>query len=145
MRIALDFGAQRIGVARCDRDGIMAVPVGIIDATSPDWMQSIAQLVVEYEPIELIIGNPVSLRGVDELASAGVRERAQALANALPGVSMRLVDERLTTATAAKQLQQAGKRAREARSMIDAQAAVGILEFALECEKRTAKPAGEAL
>lgn len=145
VRIALDIGARRIGVARCDRDCIMAVPVGVIDATAPDWTRQVSLLVAEYEPIELVIGNPVSLRGQDELASASVRERVLDLAGAVPSLPIRLVDERLTTATAAKQLQQAGKRAKEARAMIDAQAAVGILEFALESERRTNQPAGEAL
>ncbi len=142
VRIAIDPGMKRIGVARCDRDGILAVPLATLDADN--WVDSLLALVVEYEPIELLIGNPVSLRGVDELASSLVRERVAPLVERLPNLPIRFVDERLSTATALKQLQAAGKNAKEARKFVDAAAAVGILEFALEFERRTGHPAGEA-
>lgn len=145
VRIALDMGAVRIGVARCDRDGIMAVPGETIDARKPDWLSRIRQLVAEYEPIELIVGDPVSLRGKAEIASDAVRTRAELIAQSLPGLPVRLVDERLTTADAMRQLHEAGKSSKQARRHIDAQAAVGILEFALEYERRTGAPAGESL
>lgn len=145
VRIALDLGAVRIGVARCDREAIMAVPGRTIDARDEQWLTEIRSLVTEYEPMELIIGNPVSLRGRSELAAVSVRERAQAIAAAIPGLAVRLVDERLSTAGAMRQLQETGKSSKQARHLIDAQAAVGILEFALEYERRTGQPAGEPL
>jgi putative Holliday junction resolvase len=145
VRLALDMGARRIGVARCDREAIMAVPLDTIDASTPEWTNRVQALVAEYEPIELVIGNPVSLRGTAEWASASVRERAQQLQQALPDLPIRLVDERLTTATALRQLREAGRDSRAAKSRVDAAAAVGILEFALEVERRSGAPAGEAL
>lgn len=145
VRLALDMGAKRIGVARCDRDGIMALPVDTVDATTEQWLVRVRDLVLEYEPMEIVIGDPVSLRGVAELASAAVRERAQQLHAFLPGLPIRLVDERLSTATALRQLRDAGRDAKAARSRVDAAAAVGILEFALETERRTGSAAGEAL
>jgi len=144
VRLALDMGAKRIGVARCDREGIMALPVDTLDATA-DWIERVRALVTEYDAIEIVVGNPVSLRGTDELASTSVRARAAMLHEALPEVPIRLVDERLTTATALRQLREAGRDARAAKSRIDAAAAVGILEFALEIERRSGAPAGEAL
>lgn len=143
VRIALDPGMKRIGVARCDRDAIMAVPLDTLDAANDAWVQECVRLVEEYQPIELIVGNPVSLRGHDELASVRVRERIAPLRAALPTLPIRLVDERLTTATALKQLQTSGKSAKESRKFVDAAAAVGILEFALEYERKTGKAAGE--
>lgn len=145
VRLALDLGAVRIGVARCDRDAIMAVPDETIDARAADWLARIRELVTEYEPIEIIVGNPVSLRGKAEIASDSVRVRAELIAQSVPGLPVRLVDERLTTADAMRQLHEAGKSSRQARRHIDAQAAVGILEFALEYERRTGVPAGESL
>lgn len=144
VRLALDMGAKRIGVARCDRDGIMALPLDTIDADS-DWIARVQSLAAEYEPIEVIVGNPVSLRGTAELASESVRARATLLQAAVPEIPIRLVDERLTTATALRQLREAGRDARAAKSRVDAAAAVGILEFALEIERRTGAPAGESL
>lgn len=145
VRLALDMGAKRIGVARCDREAIMAVPIDTLDASNPDWTTRVQGLVAEYEPIEIVIGNPVSLRGTAELASASVRERALLLQASVPQTPIRLVDERLTTATALRQLREAGRDARAAKSRVDAAAAVGILEFALEVERRSGQPAGETL
>ena len=145
VRIALDMGAKRIGVARCDRDGIMALPLDTIDATDAQWMQRVSMLVNEYEAIEVVVGNPVSLRGVAEQASMSVRDRAVQLQAILADVPIRLVDERLTTATALRQLREAGRDARAAKSRVDAAAAVGILEFALDVERRSGQPAGELL
>ena len=123
----------------------MAVPEATIDARDPSWVQLVAAVVHSCGAMELIVGNPVSLRGRAELASQSVRERAHQLAQVLPDVPLRLVDERLTTASALRQLQASGKNSRQARHFIDAQAAVGILEFALEYERRTGEPAGELL
>lgn len=145
VRLALDMGAKRIGVARCDREAIMAVPIDTLDASNPDWTTRVQGLVAEYEPIEIVIGNPLSLRGTAELASASVRERALLLQASVPQTPIRLVDERLTTATALRQLREAGRDARAAKSRVDAAAAVGILEFALEVERRSGQPAGETL
>ena len=145
VRLALDMGARRIGVARCDREAILAVPLETLDATDAHWIDRVRALVEEHEPIELIVGDPVSLRGTHELASATVRERVGALREVLPDLNIRLVDERLTTATALKQLRAAGRDAKAAKSRVDAAAAVGILEFALEYERRTSRPAGETV
>ncbi len=145
VRIALDMGAVRIGVARCDRDGIMAVPERTIDARAEDWTDQVRAIVDEYAPIEIVVGDPVSLRGKAEVASASVRSRAEVLARSVPDLPVRLVDERLTTAGAMRQLRETGKNTKQARRHIDAQAAVGILEFALEYERRTGQPAGESL
>ena len=145
VRLALDMGARRIGVARCDREAILAVPLETLDATDGAWMDRVRALAQEYDAIELIVGDPVSLRGTQDSASASVRERVGALREVLPDLDIRLVDERLTTATALKQLRAAGRDAKAAKSRVDAAAAVGILEFALEYERRTSRPAGESV
>lgn len=123
----------------------MALPIGVIDATAPDWIAQVASLVREHEPMELVIGNPVSLRGRDEIASESVRARALDIAAALPALPVRLVDERLTTASAMRQLLETGRSTKDARRVIDVHAAIGILEFALEYERRTGQAPGEAL
>lgn len=145
VRLALDIGSRRIGVARCDREGILAVPEHTIDAEDPQWTRVVAALVDAWEPIEIIIGNPISLRGTEELASEGIRAKAHALRDVLPDVPLRLVDERMTSAASMRALRDVGHTARTARSVIDAAAAVLILESALEVERRTGTPAGELL
>ena len=145
VRIALDLGTRRIGAARCDGEAILAFPLATIDATSPDWRERVQSLVSEYGAMEVIIGHPVTLRGTDELAALAVRDRAASLAEVVADVPIRLVDERLTTATAHRQLREAGHDSRSSRAAVDAAAAVGILDFALEFERRTGNPPGEVL
>jgi putative holliday junction resolvase len=141
VRLAFDWGDARIGVAACDPDGLLAYPVKAVRA-GEDEIAELGGVVAEYEPIEVLVGFPRSLSGGEGPAAAKVRERAARLA-AVIGVPVRLVDERLTTVTASQRLREGGKRAKEQRELIDAAAAVAILEQALAFEQSQEKPAGE--
>jgi putative holliday junction resolvase len=106
------------------------------------------RLVAELAPLEVIVGLPRSLSGGDGPAALKSRERARELARALSGsgqaaVEVRLVDERLTTVSASRQLRESGRRAKDQRSVIDAAAAVTILEHALAAERAQGVPPGE--
>lgn len=151
VRLALDLGRVRVGVAACDRDGILAHPVDTVAATDGSWsgsdpaLAALVGIVTDYEPIEVVVGLPRSLSGGEGPAAVGIREQAVRLAGALSpyGVQVRLVDERFTTTTASRQLRSAGRSAKRQRSVIDQAAAVGILEHALDLERRTGQPPGE--
>lgn len=144
VRVALDWGAARIGVAACDARGTLAYPVETIaPASDLDAVRArLAAILAEYEPIELVLGLPRHLKGVEGAAADGVRTRAAWLTEQF-GLPIRLVDERLTTVLAAQQLHAAGRPAKKQRSMIDQAAAVAILNQALETERHTGAPAGE--
>jgi putative Holliday junction resolvase len=141
VRLALDWGEARIGVAACDRDGVLAYPLTTVRAAGTE-IADLAALVAEHQPIEVFVGLPRSLRGTDGPAAVNIRTRAAQLAAAVP-VPVRLVDERLTTVGAADRLRAAGKRAREQRESIDAAAATLILEQALALERAKGSPPGE--
>lgn len=147
VRLALDWGAARIGVAACDARGTLAYPVETIGSASDlvAVQRRLDALVAEYEPIEFVLGLPRHLKGVEGAAADGVRLRAAWLLQAYPSVGVRLVDERLTTVQASAQLRAAGRTAKNQRSVIDQVAAVAILEAALDTERHTGRPAGEAL
>lgn len=144
VRLALDWGKARIGVAACDRDGILAHPVETVPA-GPAAMARIRGLVAEYEPVELLLGLPRNLAGAEGPAAQAIRAVAADLVHGLPGLPIRLVDERLTTVTASRQLSGAGRNTRKQRSVIDQAAAVAILEAALHQERTTGRPPGELL
>lgn len=144
VRLGLDLGAKRVGVARSDRDGVMAVPVTVFDATS-DWHEALAALIEEQPILELVVGMPVSLRGTEEIAAQQMRSRLDALRLRFPAVDIRIVDERLSSSQANRTLRAAGHDTRSARMVVDAVAAAELLEFALEYERRTGAPAGELL
>ena len=141
VRLAIDWGDARIGVAACDPQGTLAYPLTTVRVGAAEIADLVA-VVAEYEPIEVLVGWPRSLSGDEGPAAAKARKRAKRLAG-LIGVPVRLVDERLTTVTASQRLHEGGKRAREQRELIDAAAAVAILEQALAFEQSQEKPAGE--
>lgn len=146
MRLALDWGQARIGVAACDAGARLAYPHSTISAGDGE-LPAIVAVVREISPLEVVVGLPRSLAGGEGPAATHVRSRAaalvQALARAGQGVPVRLVDERLTTVTASRQLRESGRRAKGQRSMIDAAAAVAILEHALAIERARGEPPGE--
>ncbi len=133
-------------MARCDPAGLLAYPYGTVPA-GPGELAALVELVVELSPLEVIVGLPRLLSGADGPAAVKNRGRAAALAQAMSAAGqsapVRLVDERLTTVTAARQLREGGRRAKDQRSVIDAAAAVAILEHALAAERAQASPPGQ--
>lgn len=133
-------------MAACDPAGVLAYPYATIPAGEHE-LAAIVAVVTELAPREVIVGLPRSLSGADGPAARQNRERALGLARALASVgqevAVRLVDERLTTVTAARQLRASGRRAKDQRTVIDAAAAVAILEHALASERARGAPPGE--
>jgi putative Holliday junction resolvase len=132
--LGIDFGSVRIGVAACDSEHILAYPVDTV-AAGENELVSLKGLVNQYEPSAVIVGLPLNLDGEEALAAQRVRERAEALTLAID-VPVWLVDERLTTAQAAKKLREAGRNSKRARRVIDASAAVGILESVMRAQEQ---------
>lgn len=133
MRLALDWGEARIGVAACDRDGLLAYPVETV-AAGPRALDRLVEIVGEYEPTAVIVGLPRTLAGAEGIAATKIIAHARAFA-ARVAAPVFLVDERLTTAAAAKRLHQAGRNAKKQRAVIDQAAAVGILDHVLAAER----------
>ena len=147
-RIGVDVGDVRIGVASSDPDGMLATPVETVPAGGRSQARLVA-LVAEYEAVEVVVGLPRSLNGREGPAAAKVRAYALQLANRLAAgpvpVPVRLVDERMSTVTAAQGLRASGVKSKKGRSVIDQAAAVVILQSALEREKSTGLPPGQAV
>ena len=139
--MAVDWGEVRIGVAACDRDAVLAYPLGTV-RTGDAEVAELAALAAEHQVMEIVVGLPRSLSGAEGPAARKLRERAARLAAVTP-VPVRLLDERLTTVTAAGRLRESGKPARRQRTAIDAAAAVVILEDALGYERARQQPPGE--
>ncbi|MFF1381070.1 Holliday junction resolvase RuvX [Streptomyces sp. NPDC058308] len=145
-RLAIDVGDARIGVASCDPDGILATPVETVPGRDvPAAQRRLKQLADEYEPIEIVVGLPRSLNGGEGPAAAKVRSFTQDLARMVAPISVRLVDERMTTVTASQGLRASGVKSKKGRSVIDQAAAVIILQQALESERASGKAPGEGV
>lgn len=136
VRLGVDVGTVRIGVARSDPDGILALPVETLlradDGTELDRLVAIAQ---EFSAIEVVVGLPRHLRGAEGVSAKGARRYARRIANALPQVRVCLVDERLSSNQAHHRLRESGVPEREHRAVVDQVAAQVILEQALEEER----------
>jgi putative Holliday junction resolvase len=134
-RIAFDYGDVRIGVAICDPDGILATPIATLQSKSPALKNEIAKLLSEYEPVKAYVGKPKLLSGSEGAAVSKVLAFTEFLTKNFD-LPITLVDERLSTVTAARQLRESGVDSKEARSLIDAAAAVAILEQGLANESK---------
>lgn len=139
-RLGIDVGRARVGVARCDPDGLLATPVETVPRDDASVARIVA-LAVEYSVIELLVGLPLNLRGEDTASTTDAREFAAALGEA-SGVPVRLVDERLSTVSAHAALRDSGRSQRSSRSIVDQVAAVVLLQQALDVEKSTGRPPG---
>ena len=142
-RLAIDVGSVRVGVARSDPDGILAVPEVTL-ARDSLTMQRIGALVEEHSAAIVYVGLPLGLDGQVGTAGALAEEFAAALARSI-AVPVHLVDERLSTVSAQRSLQAAGKSTRESRAYVDQAAAVVILDAALARERAARARAGRAV
>lgn len=144
-RLGLDIGSVRIGVAASDPEGILATPLSVVRRKDePAALRELQEIVAEYEPIELLVGDPKSLDGAARAAAASALEFARRIA-AATHTPIRLVDERFTTVEAHRALAAAGRSSRQRREIVDAQAAVIILQNSLDFEHNTGAPAGRAM
>ena len=144
VRLGVDLGDVRIGVARCDPAGMLAMPVETV-RRGPGDVGRLRAIVAEHQPIEVVLGLPVSLSGREGPAARKARDFAVILAAAVRPVPVRLVDERLTTVSAERVLREQGRDARSRRAVVDQAAAVVILQNALDTERATGAAPGETL
>ena len=165
VRLAVDVGTVRVGVARSDPDGVLAVPLetlrrepdhaggdeptvapgvapGEEPQAAPGDIEAIARFVTEWDALEVLVGLPLRLGGGEGTAAEAARRYAVAVARRVP-VGVRLVDERLSTVTATRSLRDAGRRQRRARPVVDQAAAVVFLQSALDAERASGRPPGE--
>ena len=134
-RMAFDYGDVRIGVAVCDPDAILATPVTTLKCKDADLWEQIIALVAEYEPIHIYVGSPRHLSGESSISMQKAEDFKEEVATRT-NIACSMIDERLSTVSAARQLKDSGMNSRESKSAIDQMAAVAILEQAIAIEKR---------
>ena len=146
VRLGVDVGKARVGVARSDPDGLLATPVETVqrDLGGDADLRAIAAIATELGAVELVVGLPIALSGKDTASTQDAREFAARLV-ALTGVPGRLVDERLTTVSAQAALHRSGKNTKNSRSVIDQVAAVILLQHALDVERSSGNPPGSSV
>jgi len=142
VRLGIDVGSVRIGVARSDPGGLLASPLGTVRRGSGD-LAELTRLATENDAMEIVVGLAVGLRGAEGRSAAQGREFAEELAGRLAPLPVRLVDERFTTVLAHAALQRTGQDSRTRRQAVDKAAAAVLLQGALDAERSSGQPAGE--
>jgi putative holliday junction resolvase len=141
--IGIDYGSTRIGVAKQLPNSSIVVP---LDTVSPDQFEAKFQLWIEELEITIVyVGLPKSLSGAEGRSAEMVRSWAEAMARKFPNQRWQLLDERLSTVAASRALSASGKSIKEQRAIIDAYAAVEILEHALDLENKFGNLAGDSI
>lgn len=140
MLMALDVGSKRIGIAVADPGGTFALPVATLERRSRRAdLQAINEYLVSYGVDELVVGDPITLRGERGIAAATIDAFVEELREVFAGKIHR-VDERLTTAQATKSLIAADLSRAKRREVVDRMAAALILESFL-ARRRNEPPA----
>lgn len=134
-RLAFDYGDVRIGVAVCDMDAILSSPLEPLNTKHPSLMNHVRDLIAEYEPVRIYVGQPLNLSGALSASSAKASAFAEQLRLSVE-CDVVMIDERLTTVSASALLTQAGVNSKDQKKMIDSVAAVAILESGLARERR---------
>ena len=144
VRLGVDVGSVRVGLAACDPDGLVATPVQTLarDVEHESDLDAIVAQVAERAVVEVVVGLPRSLNGREGVAADLARRYAGALARRVAPVPVRLVDERLSTVGAHRVLHEAGLGGRKHRTVIDQVAAVLVLQTALDAEKSSGRAPG---
>lgn len=147
VRLGIDVGDARVGLASSDPDGLIATPVRTLERS--EALSAIVDFAHESDVRVIMIGLPRSLSGTEGPAAGKARAFASELATVLASraqeAEIRFVDERLTTVDAHQALHRSGRKGRKHRAVVDQVAAVMILQQALDMERATGAPAGELL
>ena len=143
VRLGVDVGKVRIGLARSDNHGMLATPVETVarDQAGVTDLARILAVAVELDAVEVIVGLPLALSGNVTASTDDAVSFAARLAKVV-AVPVRLVDERLSTVSAQAALRTSGRAAKTHRPVIDQVAATIILQHALDSERASGRPPG---
>ena len=136
--IALDLGEKRIGMAVCDPDGVLATPYSTIERSGDVALdhREVFAAVADLGAVRVVVGLPLSMSGERGPRAVATESDVDKLRKALP-VPVELLDERLTTVSAARSLSAAGLSSRKQRKggRIDQEAAAVLLQAWLDAHR----------
>jgi len=126
--MAFDFGLKQIGVAIGNCLLATTQPLAILKARDgiPNW-QDVANLLEEWQPDLLLVGNPLNMDGTQSELGARARKFGNRLHGRF-GLPVELADERLTSFEAKQDLAASGHSGDYKAQPIDSYAAELILK-----------------
>ncbi len=130
--LAVDLGKARTGLAVCDKSGILASPVGVITEYNPEkLLEKVAEQAQAYKAELLVMGLPRNMDGSEGESAQNARQFGAALSEKT-GLPVEFQDERGTTITAHNYLNATNTRGKKRKAVVDAVAAVVILQNYLD-------------
>ncbi len=132
---AIDLGAARVGIAVSDELRLLAHPRPPLDGRSRNKLLAALVALAEREHIQrFLVGLPLDMRGTRGVAADRAIRFCRQLARA-SGVEVELVDERLTSVQAERELDAGGATAAERRRKVDGVAAAILLQQWLDAQR----------
>ncbi len=132
--LGIDNGDVRVGVAISDELGFMAHPLETIDVRRTDAIERLRELAAARDVETIVVGMPRNMNGSHGPASEKAAKLAADLRTAIPACRIVTWDERLTTVSAQRSLQEAGRKAKDQKNVIDQAAAQVILQSWLDAQ-----------
>jgi putative holliday junction resolvase len=137
--LGLDLGARRIGVAGCDRTGLIATGLTTLHRTSFESILNPLRELIESRGVEiLVIGLPYTLEGEIGAQALKTQKQAHRLSKSL-GLPIEFVDERLTSFAAEQMMIENRQSLTRNKAMIDRKAAAIILQQWLDERRQKVK------
>ena len=126
--MSVDLGKARTGIAISDQSGSFAFPKKVITEYNNEKLIEIIVLTAkELSAEKIVVGNPKNMDGSEGFRSAECKETAEKIRES-SGIDTVLWDERCTTISAHTALNFTDTRGKKRKEVIDAVAAVIILE-----------------
>lgn len=131
--LGVDFGDTRTGVAVSDISRFLATGIGYV---SPGGIEKtadkIAEIAKEKQVGAIVVGLPKNMDGSEGFRAERCREFASMLRERLEGIPVAMIDERLTTMSASRYLNETNTRGSKRKGVIDTLSAQIILQNALD-------------
>lgn len=134
--MGIDYGDARTGISICDKFETLASPVTVISQWNQDKLiDEIEKLTKEYKPELLVVGLPKNMDSSLGERAIKCQEFAVKLSEKC-GIEYAMKDERLTTVSAHKALNETNTRGKNRKNVVDAVAAVMILQDFIDSRKK---------
>ncbi len=135
--LSVDYGDRRTGLAVCDKLEMLASPVSVLNEWNAEALaQKIVNIAIEKKAEIIVIGLPRNMDGSKGFRAEACEELGR-LISALCSIKVDFWDERLTTVSAHKILNENNVRGKKRKNVVDAVAAEIILQDYLDYRKRT--------
>lgn len=130
--LGVDFGDTRTGLALSDPSRLLSSG---LETLSPGGMEktveAVAKVAKERDAAAVVVGLPKNMDGTEGFRAVRCREFAEKL-SALTGLPVAMLDERLTTVSASRYLNETNTRGTARKGVIDTLSAQIILQNALD-------------